>query len=337
MAAGHNSIKRLVRRTFEELRATRRIAKVTSWADAVATFRAKVDIQVMNRNGFQEPEAVKRRLLRKHEVMLSFFEKTMSEYLDAYDYNRPLPEEDRNLQNHIWICWWQGVDNAPALVQRCIESVQKNAGDHPVTILTEENYKDYVTIPAWAEARYKAGSLSRTHYSDLLRLSVLAEHGGMWLDATFFCGGPGVEDYFSYPLWSIKRPDYLHASVACGYFANYSLLCSYENRWIFATIRDFFLQYWKENEVLIDYLLTDYLIVLAQHRDSRIAQAFGQIVPNNPACDELGKVLGEPFDPKVWNQLREKTSLFKLTWKQDFPKQKNGQETFYAKLISGEL
>ena len=49
------------------------------------------------------------------------------------------------------------------------------------------------------------------------------------------------------------------------------------------------------------------------------------------------KVLGEPFDEEVWKKLTKDTSLFKLTWKQEFPKKKDGQDTFYAKLLDGTL
>lgn len=69
MANGHNSIKRIVHRSCEEIGATFRIARVTSWPEAINTFRAKLDIQVMSRNGYKEPPAVKERLLRKHETV----------------------------------------------------------------------------------------------------------------------------------------------------------------------------------------------------------------------------------------------------------------------------
>ena len=187
------------------------------------------------------------------------------------------------------------------------------------------------------EQKYKAGIISRTHYSDLLRLSLLAQHGGVWLDATFYCSAPCIEEYFRMPLWSVKRPDYSHISAACGGFATYSLGCSYDNRWVFATIRDFVLHYWQENDMLIDYLMLDYLIVLAQRKDPRIAELFGSIVPNNPRCDDLGNVLAEPFDVRQWAQLKENTALFKLTWKQQFPRQKDGQSTFFGKLLEEDL
>ncbi len=337
MAAGHKSIKRIVHRCLEEVYATKEIAKVTSFGKALNTFRAKFDIQVMNRNGFQEPPAVRNRLVNKHEVMLEYFEKTFGDFFDKYDYDRPLPEDDPALRDCIWICWWQGLDSAPELVKRCIESIQKNAGGHKVIILTEDNYKDYVTVPKWVEDKKDAGIISRTHYSDILRLSLLAEHGGMWLDATFFCAKNCIDEYFKYPLWSIKRPDYLHCSIASGYFATYSLKCDADKRWIFATIRDFFLHYWKTNDKLIDYLTLDYMIVLAQRKDPRIAAEFEKTVPNNPLCDELYKVLGEPFDAQKWAELTKDTALFKLTWKQEFPLQKNGCDTFYKKLLDGEL
>ncbi len=210
MATGHKSVKRILLRCLEEVRATKEIAKVTSLRAAVSTFRAKLDIQIMNRNGFKEPPAVRNRLVNKHEVMLEYFKKTFGDFLKKYDFDRPLLESNLCIRDCIWICWWQGLDKAPELVKKCVESIQKNAGDHEVIIITEDNYKEYVNIPKWVEDKKNAGIISRTHYSDILRLSLLAEHGGMWLDATFFCVKPTINEYFSYPLWSIKRPNYLH-------------------------------------------------------------------------------------------------------------------------------
>lgn len=203
--------------------------------------------------------------------------------------------------------------------------------------MTDENYKQYVTIPRWIEEKRSKGIITRTNYSDLLRLSLLAEHGGMWLDATFFCTEPVLDSYFQKPLWSIKRPDYFHASVAGGYFAGYSLACNENNRFMFATIRDFFLNYWKNYDTMVDYLMVDYMIVLAQKYDSRIAKEFAEIEPNNSKCDELVKILGRSYNESQWVELRKETALFKLTWKQKYPLEANGKPTFYKYLIDRKL
>ena len=79
--------------------------------------------------------------------------------------------------------------------------------------------------------------------------------GGMWIDSTFFCTQPVLDDYFQWPLWSIKRPDYFHASVASGHFAGYSLCCNEENRFIFMTIKFLLL---GSNDTMVDYLMVDY-------------------------------------------------------------------------------
>ena len=333
----NRGLKRVVYRSLEELRATIKIAKVTSIEGAITTFISKVDIQRMNRNGFKEPLAVKKRLLKKHEIMLEYFEKTFVPFIETYHWENNISEKNSNFRNRIWMCWWQGLEHAPDLVRICIESIQRNTKEHEVTILTEKNYKDYVHIPEWAEEKFKAGIISRTHYSDLLRFSLLAEHGGIWLDASMFCVESNLDAYFDLPIWSIKRPDYLHASVASGNFATYSMGCNYENRWIFASVRDFLLYYWKENDMLIDYLLLDYLIVLAQSTNNRIAVAFSAIIPNNPNCDELFKVVNKPFDRTEWERIKKDTYLFKLSWKQEVSQTENGRDTFYAKLLDGTL
>lgn len=339
MAQNHSSVKRIIHRISEELDATRRIAKITSWREAFATLQAKFDIQIMNRNGYHESVKQKEHLIKKHQVMLKYYEKTFADFLEIYDYN----ENRKNMQSTslysdcIWVCWWQGLDEAPELVKVCVESIQKHAGKHPVILLTEDNYRQYVDIPKWVEEKKNKGIITRTNYSDLLRLSLLAKHGGMWLDATFYCTKQIPDEYFNMPIWSIKRPDYAHASVASGYFAGYSLACNQESRWMFATIRDFFLNYWKNNDTMVDYLMVDYMIVLAQKMDNRIENEFIKIPENNSLCDELFVLLGQKYDKNKWNLIKKDTFLFKLSWKQKFPKDIVGEETFFSKLIHKEL
>ena len=336
--AGHKSIKRIIHRCAEEIEATRRISKVTSFKEGLETFRAKIDIQIMNRNGYYENETRKNHLLRKHDIMIRYYEKTFGDFLKTYDYdhkNKKLPKSE--YADCIWVCWWQGLEQAPELVKVCVDSIKRNAGNHRVIILTDDNYKQYVDIPKWVEEKKNKGIISRTHYSDILRLSLLAQHGGMWIDSTFFCTGIGLQEYFKASLWSIKRPDYFHASIAAGYFANYSFACDQEYRWIFKVILDFLLEYWKENDIMTDYLFLDYLIVLVQKYDSQIAEEFKNIKSNNPECDELYKIMGEKFNENKWNELKKNTCLFKLSWKYQYPKEKDGIPTFYGMLVDNKL
>ena len=103
------------------------------------------------------------------------------------------------------------------------------------------------------------------------------------------------------------------------------------------TIRDFFLNYWKHNDTMVDYLMVDYMIVLAQKHDSRIAEIFKKIKPNNPECDELYKIMAEPFDQGKWDAMKKDTALFKLSWKYEYPIEKDGEDTFYGRLIDRKL
>lgn len=337
MANRHNSIKRIVHRCVEELKATADLAAAISLRAALLTLRAKIDIQIMNRNGFKEPISVRKRLLRKHEIMLDYLEHRYLDYWNNYHCVREFPAGDEALRNKIWVCWWQGLENAPEIVNVCVESIKQNAGKHEVICITEKNYREYVQFPSWIEKKREQNIISRTILSDILRMALLAKYGGIWIDSTFFCRETCFDEYLTLPIWSIKRPDYLHCSVASGYFANYSLGCTYENRWVFCIIRDFLYNYWKENDKLIDYLLTDYVIVLAQRHNPEIAELFKNIEPNNPNCDELWKILGKSYDIDLWNNIKKDTVLYKLTWKQNFAKEVNGAKTFYARLIEQSL
>lgn len=245
----HNSFKRIFHRCLEEVKASCDVAKVISVKAAVVTFWAKIDIQIMNRNGFKEPESVRNRLMKKHQIMIDFLEDKFKDYWKNYKVQESMPDCDEKLRNKIWICWWQGIDNAPEIVKACVNTIKRNAGEYEVIVITDNNYKDYVQFPDWLEEKRKKGVFSRTHYSDLLRMSILAKYGGIWIDSTFFCTGRSFDDYMKMPLWSIKRPDYLHCSIASGYFAGYSLGCGY-----ITEIADKQEKFIKHYQLIDDYL-----------------------------------------------------------------------------------
>lgn len=335
MPIKHRRFIRIVHRIIEELDATKKIAKTLSWKDALFTLKTKFDIQMINKNGYYESSKATENLMKKHSIMLRYYESIFVDYWKNYNYNAD--NDGLNYSNYIWVCWWQGLEEAPLIVKKCIDSIKKNAGSHEVIVLTEDNYKDYVTIPKWIEDKKEKGIISRTHFSDILRLELLAKYGGIWLDSTFYCNNVQIDEYFNQKVWSIKRPDYGHVSVACGQFANYSFGCSFEYRNIFGIIRDLLFEYWKINNSITDYLFLDYLIIIAQRHCPEVANIFNTISPNNPMCDELYKILNEEYDEEKWRSLTKNTSLFKLTWKQEFLLEKNGRPTFYKKIILDEL
>ena len=336
MSANYMNLKRISHRIKEELGSTIEVAKVVGMKSAFATFRGKVDIQIMVHNGRIEYPWIKKHLMQKHKAMNTYFAKVFTnmnaERIETLD----VPQQDENYKDCIWICWWQGLENAPEIVKKCIFSIKKYAGNHKIIIITDENYMNFVSFPTWIEEKYKRGIITKTHLSDLLRISLLAQYGGIWLDSTFFCTGD-LESCFKMPIWSIKRPDYRHVSVACGEFANYSFGCTSEYRKVFAILREYLLEYWKHYDYMIDYLFLDYLIVLARKQNAYVDQAFVEIIPNNKNCDELLKVLGTIYNSEEWESLKENTTLFKLTWKTNFPKDINGKSTYWGKLLDGEL
>lgn len=101
----------------------------------------------------------------------------------------PLPDGrliPHAIPRRIWIHWYQGWREAPPLVRACQESWIKNNPDWEMISLdaqTEGHYADIANL-------LTGKKISSAGRSDLIRLSVLASYGGVWVDATTFCSVP---------------------------------------------------------------------------------------------------------------------------------------------------
>lgn len=94
-------------------------------------------------------------------------------------------------QRRIWTYWHQGWENAPQLCRVCLESWQAMNPGFEVVTLDSESVHDFLSqsdvIQRASDPRFK---IPPNQVSNLVRLSLLAEHGGVWADATLFCANP---------------------------------------------------------------------------------------------------------------------------------------------------
>ena len=61
---------------------------------------------------------------REYQYVYDYLDKYMSyEYKESYNFQ---PNGKVKENRTIWICWFQGLDKAPLLVKKCVDSVMRN-------------------------------------------------------------------------------------------------------------------------------------------------------------------------------------------------------------------
>ena len=95
--------------------------------------------------------------------------------------------QHEKIERIVWMYWDQGFDRAPSLVKACYDSwVRQNPGWR-VIFLDCATVNEYLSgDTGWLNLK----GLCLAHKSDLLRLYLLKEYGGAWVDATTFCMRP---------------------------------------------------------------------------------------------------------------------------------------------------
>ena len=262
---------------------------------------------------------VKQKLAKKYRAALEKFDKS---------YDTSLKHE---CSNKVWICWFQGMEKAPALVQKCYASVREHLTDREIVLITSENLEQYVQFPDYIIDKWKAGVITYTHLTDLLRLELLIKYGGMWLDATVFCSEKRemILDYFfdsDLFFYQCLKPG---RDGHCQYISSWLMSAKTNNRILMAT-RELCYEYWKKNDSMDDYfLLHDFLsIVLDKYEDEWKA-----VVPRDNATPHILLLrLFDSYDESLWQTIKAQTPFHKMTYK--FSEEETSKAgTFYKVLF----
>lgn len=156
--------------------------------------------------------------------------------------------------NKVWVFWFQGEDNAPDLVKACIASIKEKFKDKEVIMLDSESYKKYITFPNYIEEKFKKGIIPYAHFSDLIRIELLAKHGGTWCDATLFATETLPKVMTDSELFVFKSIPLDRTGKDLVVASNW-YMSSYANNKIILATRDLLFEYWKKEKFLTHYFI----------------------------------------------------------------------------------
>ena len=244
---------------------------------------------------------------------------------------KPLDTPQSNVPTRIiWICWLQGLEQAPDIVQKCVASVKHHMPDYKVQILTSENIFDFVSLPEHIVRKYQKGTISFTHFSDILRTALLVQHGGIWLDATVLLTDSIPSQMTDAPLFFLQK-SILSTTPHAG---SSWLLVAQKGNPVLQRVLDLLAAYWERENKLRDYYLFHLFLYLVLTKNPQGEEACQQIpYVLNVDAHIMRALLNTEFSDNQWKLLTSLSFVHKLTWKFNPNELLNKPGTFYDYIL----
>lgn len=226
----------------------------------------------------------------------------------------------------IFIYWAQKFINAPMVVKKCLLSWKLKNPAWEIIELNDDNLSEYINIEEEIPNIQKK-NITKTSYSDIVRIFLLAKYGGCWCDATTFCNQ-------SLDIW-------LNKNTLTGFFGfelkvdrmlSSWFLYSEKNNYIIQKWKEKTILYWKNHNKMHHYYWFHYLFRDLYNSDNKFKELWDstpKISANGPHYIQQQGLLNKLSD-KVTNHINEiKTPLYKLTYKYNKKQYKNNCNLSY--------
>lgn len=241
-----------------------------------------------------------------------------------------LPESNvrTDESNKIWICWFQGEEQAPEIVRTCIQSIRRYYPDKEIIVLDDNNLSNYVVLPDYIIRKRKLGRISNAHYSDLIRIDLLCNYGGIWLDATVLATSTFLE-LDKFPLFVYKQLDLTRQEQYQPIVASSWIISAQKGQRILLLTRKFLWKYWEKKDFLEHYFLFHIFFSIATER----YQEDWANVPlyNNHNPHVLFFELEQTYSEERWAAIQLQSCFHKLNHHKTYDTLTN---TFYQYIVT---
>ena len=229
---------------------------------------------------------------------------------------------DVNLQNTdkkeeiIWQYWHQDKKNAPELIKKCFESVQKYENDKKINVISFDTINNFVELPSKYYDLLNKGKISIAIFSDILRLYLLEQYGGCWVDSTIL-----LTDKIPQSVWNSifcvpqKNPkiDNQENRMSCFF-----MRAKKESKNLKA-IKIAIENYWSENDFLINYFMFEHISTLISDKTDELKFEWDNM-PYIAAsdCSVMQAVMDKNLAKEEFEKIKSKSFMHKLTYKKKF-------------------
>jgi len=237
----------------------------------------------------------------------------------------------------IWWCWLQGIENAPSIVRACYNSLVQGEWfkihGYEVKVIDAENWREYVELPDYIVKKWEKGRIPAAMFSDLLRVELLIEYGGTWIDSTVLCTGYGTQipqitqKYLEADLFVFQYTK--QGSVPVSISNWFISACS--NNEVLMVLREMLYAYWKDYDCVLDYYIFHLFFAM-------ISKEFPEQMAAMPYAQSQNSLVllhhwSEKFDQRKWDRLTNEVCFHKLAFRVS-DSVKDDKENYYNYILN---
>lgn len=266
----------------------------------------------------------------KAKILTDYFARR---YLPAIE---NLPKRDITVEKPETI--WQFWDSprgreTPAIVKSSIASVDRFKGSFDHIVLNNKTLEQHADLPGFVLDKFKKGKIDYTHFSDLLRLNLLKNHGGVWLDATAYMTNfvpKHIIDEDFFVFLTGERTHYPYSFIQSCFIRSKkgSFLCE---AW-----HQMCIEFWKKETKKIEYFQIHLMFKALVERHEYAKSLFDHMphISEDGIQQLVGDNLLRKFDLHEWEKIKKSSFFQKTTYKVQHKGDLAG--TYFSKLSEGQ-
>ena len=235
-----------------------------------------------------------------------------------------------NNEKIIWQFWGQGWDfeKLPDVVKISYKSVEKYKKDYEIIHLDMNNINDYLEIPAYILKKVEDKKMGFAHFTDIIRLALLYNYGGVWIDATILLTDYLPQEYFEMDYFMFQRDDNLENKKDWEDYDDFyfswnnemkvrvlnSIIFAKKNNEIIKTLLDMLLIFWEHNDLVPNYFF--FQVLYTELIENYYKKKQCKIV-SDTLTHELIRVWFDKFSQEKLDEITKRNNVHKLTYKID--------------------
>lgn len=208
----------------------------------------------------------------------------------------------------IWWCWLQGEDQAPGLVKECLKSLRHNLPDYDIQVITWDNLNNYIQVPKKILDKFNAKWINGANFSDIIRLMLLVQYGGIWVDSTVFCTDDrlirAIEKKNMFMFQNVMTTNSNVIKMSSW------MIASKKNNPYLEEVSTLLTQYYIDSPYTEDYFICHLLLSLFATKYQSIwddMQLYNNINPHI-----MQYMMNKRYNEELFNRVTEKSSVHKL-------------------------